>query len=571
MKLSQKIGLYLIAGCIVGATGCSKDFLDTRLDTAPTEENVNEAYNSLLKFANAAYGNFQNYNPFTVLDGNLFAPATDEAVQTSNTGQVYLFNNGSWNQFNNPDDRFSYYYEGINKVHAFFDFLNKIGDYKIFLGTNRDTIGTSAKQDFYNDIANAGWFIAEAHILRAYYYFELIKRYGGVPLITSFQTPGAQGAYTRRSTYEEVVDFIVKEIDDVKNDLQPNWTTSPFATNNGRITVGAALALKARVLLYVASPLNNPSNDRAKWERAAIAANEAVQFAQRTDDAGGKNSLASDYRQYFLGSTTLTSPETILAQRYFPDAAMEKNNYPITTVGGASGVTPSDNLVAAYEYTGTPDPANPYTNRDPRLSYSIVTNGSTWNGRIINQAPGGRDDMAIRNTSKTGYYLKKFLNDGLDLTREVANAHHWPLFRYGALLLEYAEAMNEAYGPDNHNGFGMTARQALNRVRSRPGVNMPAVTASSSIDFRKAVKHERRIELAFEGHRFWDLLRWKDAETVMREPIYGVVIGGVAPAFTYSRKIVQGRVFDAAKMYLYPIPQVEIAIAGNQIEQNPNW
>ncbi len=573
MKLLQNLNKVLIVGSfLLCLTSCGKDFLNTRLDTMPKEDNVDNSYSSLLSLANATYVSFQNYNPFSVLDNNLFAPVTDEAIQTNNTRSVLLFNNGNWNQFSNPDDRYNYYYEGINAVHAFFDFLNKVGDYKQFLALNRDTLGVSEKRDYYRDVDNAGWFIAEAHVLRAYYYFELIKRYGGVPLITTIQQPAdAQGDYPQRASYDEIVDFIVKEIDDYKNALQPNWTTSPFTANNGRITVGAALAIKARVLLYAASPLNNPSNSVTKWQRAAAAANEALIFAQRTDDAGGKNGLAQDYRQYFLGNNTLVSPETILAQRFYPDASMEINNYPITTVGGGSGVTPSDNLVAAYEYKGAPDPGDPYANRDPRLAATIVTNNSTWNGRTINQAPGGTDDMAVRNTSKTGYYLKKFLNDGLDPQRPVGFPHHWPLFRYSGLLLEYAEAMNEAYGPDNNNGYSLTARGAVNIIRNRPGVGMPAIIAAGQSEFRNAVKQERRIELAFEGHRFWDLLRWKDAETVMNQPIYGVAVMGSSPNFTYTRKVVQNRIFDANKMYLYPLPQSEIAISNGKLIQNPNW
>jgi len=155
--------------------------------------------------------------------------------------------------------------------------------------------------------------------------------------------------------------------------------------------------------------------------------------------------------------------------------------------------------VSDYEYTGVPDPANPYANRDPRLGFTIVTNNSTWNARTINEAPGGTDDMKNANTSRTGYYLKKFINDGLNLVQGATVTHNWPVFRYGEVLLEYAEAMNEAYGPDNNNGYALTARQALNMVRARTTVAMPPVVAADQAAFRTAVKHERIIELAHLG------------------------------------------------------------------------
>ena len=104
------------------------------------------------------------------------------------------------------------------------------------------------------------------------------------------------------------------------------------------------------------------------------------------------------------------------------------------------------------------DPANPYANRDPRLEASIVTNGSTWNGRTIDQSAGAMDDMAQPNASRTGYYLKKFLTDNLNLTQGATAQHNWVVFRYAEILLNYAEAMNEAYGPDDNNGYTLTAR-----------------------------------------------------------------------------------------------------------------
>ncbi|WP_199182125.1 RagB/SusD family nutrient uptake outer membrane protein [Siphonobacter sp. BAB-5405] len=454
-------------------------------------------------------------------------------------------------------------YSGIRAANFF---LENSANYRAQLAINRDTISVSGKTNYRNDVLNIGWYRAEARVLRAWYYAELIKRYGGVPLVT--RTLGLQDNINLpRASYDEVVSFIVGDLDRYKDSLQVNWKTSSFTNNDGRVSKGMALALKARTLLYAASPLNNPSGDVARWRAAAAAANEVLVFAA----GAGQYTLDNNYRDYFLRNNTLTSGETIWAIRYPASSDPERRNYPIATAGGASGLTPTQDLVEAYEYKGKPDSLNPYANRDPRLGLSIVTNNSSWNGRTIDQSAGGTDDRRKTNASRTGYYLKKFLADGLNLVQNQTVVHNWPVFRFADVLLMYAEAMNEAYGPDNANGYTLTARQALNRVRSRSGVGMPDVTVTSPADFRAAVRRERRVELAFENHRYWDLLRWKQAATVLNSPVKGIAVSKTGGSFIYTPITVENRVFDASKMYLYPIPQVEINKSNGVLNQNPGW
>jgi hypothetical protein len=146
------------------------------------------------------------------------------------------------------------------------------------------------------------------------------------------------------------------------------------------------------------------------------------------------------------------------------------------------------------------------------------------------------------------------------------------MIRYAETLLSYAEAMNEAFGPDNNNGFTMTARQAINAVRARAGVAMPPVVAADQASFRAAVKRERRVELAFENHRFWDLRRWKDAQVLLNQPIRGIrVTRNAANALVYTPFVVENRVFDGARMYLHPLPQSEINKSSGTLVQNPGW
>lgn len=556
--------LTIIASFLLLATGagCSKDFLDTKIDLSQTQDVLNTNFSSLVSFANAPYVYMRN--EYSMIDGNLFAAASDEAVHTSPGANVRQFNNGSWNAFNNPDNYYTGYYQGIRAANYFLDIS---GDYRKMLAMNRDTVSPTGKLQYKDDTLNIAWYRAEARALRAFNYLELLKRYGGVPLVT--KVLGTEDKTDLpRATSDQIISFIVSEIDAVKDSMQVNWKTSPYTTMDGRLTRGAALSIKGRALLLAASPLHNPANDASKWRAAAAAFNDVIVLAR----GAGAYTLDANYRNYFLQNNTVISNETIWAVRYNASNAIERANYPITTPGGNSGITPSHDLVDAYEYKGAANPANPYLNRDPRQALTIVTNTSTWNGRTIDLAPGARDDMNTLNATRTGYYIRKFLNDNLNLVNNATQVHHWPLIRYAEILLSYAEAMNEAYGPDNDNGYGLSARQAVNTVRARAGVAMPPVVAADPSAMRTAIKRERRVELAFENHRFWDLRRWKDAQTVLNQPILGVKVTlNSTNQVVYTPFIVENRVFDAAKMYQHPIPQSEINKSAGILKQNPGW
>lgn len=538
------------------AQGCG--FLDTSLDVNRTGETIASDRSSVWYFGYACYTPI--INGYSVIDGNLFATASDEAQQTSAACDVIYFNKGIVNASVNPISHlYNNCYEGIRAVNFFLDYVAD-GKGEEMLAMNRNLVNDAV--NYARDLQSLKWFIAEAHILRAYYYAELAKMYGGVPIVEgTMQQTG--GKLITRSSYDEVVEYAVKEIDDWKDQLAYDW--SAFAEREGRITLGAALAIKARLLLYAASPLHNPSGDIEKWIRAAQAANELI------SNENVHYSLAADYADYFNGATSLTSPETIYVVRREANNNMEVKNYPIATQGGKSGVCPTQNLVDAYEYIGDVNPNDPYANRDPRLNASIVYNGSRWNGRVIAQAAGETDDMASANSSRTGYYLKKFLTDELNLTQGQTAQHNWVAFRYAEVLLNYAEAVNEAYGPSTvPSGFSMSAADALKMVRDRASTSLPAVNASSVDSFRAAVKHERQIELAFEDHRYWDLLRWKDAKTVLNTPVYGVKIAKTGELYSYTTVKVADRVFQDRNYYL-PFLRSEVENSNGTLEQNPNY
>jgi len=539
---------------------CQSIIPENKLDFDITDKLASQSYSQLLAQGQAIY----NFIPsgYNCIDGAMMAAATDEADHAIVGSNIEKFQNGSWNAISNPDNVWNSSYRGIRTANLFLQ--NSLGYETIIL---RDTM-TQAKLDEYRmQCANLEWLRNEAHVMIAYNYFELIKRYGGVPLVTQIYKLDNE-VNLERSSYDEIVQYIIAKIDTALPHLQENWATYN-AASFGRINKGMAMALKSRVLLYWASPQNNKQNDVSRWQQAALAAREVIDY--------GKYSLA-EYSTKFTGLSGHQNSEIIFCHMTGENNSPESLNYPVSTPGGQSGTCPSANLVDSYEFAdGTPFSwtkisigEDPYANRDPRLKYSIVVNSSVWNGKVIECYEGGADVTGAQVTT-TGYYLKKFLTDNINLELGQTAIHSWPLFRYGEILLNYAEGMNEAYGPDaDIFGDGKTARWAVNEIRSK--VNMPPVEATSQSSMRERIKHERRIELAFEDHRSWDVRRWGEQEAIatLGAPLRGVHIKKQSDGtFVYEPKTVENRVF-LNKMILYPIPQSEI-LKSDKISQNTGW
>lgn len=548
--------IIVITTCLAFA---SCNVLDTAFDINTTQEQLDGQPSMVLKVGYAPYGYM--VSGFSDFDNNLGSARCDEAVATSRSASVRYFNNGSWNAYNNPDNRYASFYKGIRAANYYLEYSV---EYKKMLAVARDTLSDNGTA-YHLDVINAGYLRAEARVLKAYYYFELLKRYGDVPL---YKSVPADATFLPRTPYAEVVEYAIKEIDDALPSLAPDWKS--YASFDGRFNKGAALALKSRILLYAASPLNtegmSDAERTAAWERAANAASDVI--------ALGQYQLSDSYKNLFVGNTS-SNKEIILSRRSSPSNNLEKANYPIATAGGNSGITPSGNLVDAYEYTGTPDPASPFAKRDPRLAFTIVTNGSTWNSRTIDISENGTDSYRNTNASRTGYYLKKYLTDDLVLTQSQTAMHHWVYFRYAEILLNYAEAANEVWGPDVAGTCGLTAREALNMVRNRPSVALGDIDLSKFVgidertQMRAAVKAERRVELAFEDHRYWDLLRWKDGAS-LAETITGIKASVNGDKIKYEKIDVEPRVFEE-NMYRYPLPHEEVSKAGGVLVQNEGW
>ena len=559
MKMYKYISIFCAAALLAS---CEGFIPETKVDTGTTEDLVANNYANLYEQGMHVY----DYLPegFNRIDDAMLAAACDEADHALAGSNIEKFQLGSFNSLSNPDDIWANSYRGIRRAQQF---LIDSEDYeKIIL---RDTSTSTAKDQYITRCTEIKNLRAENNVMIAYIYFELLKRYGGVPIVSEIHNLEDEPLQLRNS-YDEVVNEIVRRIDGARNDLKTAWQGNDSG-EFGRIDIGAALAIKARALLYAASPAYNVSNDIKKWEDAAAAAKAVIDL--------NRYSLAEDYRNMFIGLEGHQNSECILPYMTGENDGPESANYPITTNGGSSGTCPSANLVDEYEFAdGTPfswselaPGENPYVNRDPRLQQTIVVNGSEWNGRIMDTSESGRDGINVPNATTTGYYLKKFLTDNLDLELGHEAIHSWPLFRYAEVLLNFAEAMNEAYGPDtDFYGTGMTARWAVNLVRARS--SMPPVVATTQAEMREKIRHERRIELAFEEHRFWDVRRWgvETAKAALGTPLKGVRITSASGNLQYETFNVENRTFTDNMIY-YPIPESEILNSNGMIAQNPGW
>lgn len=501
-------------------------------------------------YALAVLSNLYSYLPngFNRIDNVVLGAATDDAISSDNYNNIELLSKSILNSVaNNPDDVWYKSYQAIRNVNLYL--------------ANVDNVPV--------DITTKHYWKAEARFIRAISYFELIKRYGGVPLIGDKLFSQDDKISIARNTYDECVQYIVNEINAIKDSLRPDPLV---ATDLGRISQGANMALKAKVLLYAASPLNNPGNDAVKWQAAADAAKEVIDL--------NKFKLESDFASVF---TTRQSSEVILAFQRAQVKDLETQNAPVgySQPNQSNGyVSPTQELVDAFPMmNGLPiddinsgyDPQNPYDNRDPRLDATVFHNESMWLKRPVETFEGGLDKPnGIQRQTRTGYYMRKFLGNFSTSAAYGNQNHNFVILRYAEILLDYAEASNEL-------GNTTIAYDQLKAIRKRAAIDKGSdglyglKDGMSQDEMRQAIRLERRIEMAFEEQRYWDVRRWKIAEHVFNTTLHGKqIIRNQNSAFTYSVAPVSAVIFTAPKMYLYPIPYAETS--GNKsIVQNPGW
>lgn len=411
--------------------------------------------------------------------------------------------------------------------------------------------------------------LAEARFLRAWFYHYLWMAYGGVPIITEvLDNNVSTDIFYPRETAQKTFEFIDKELDEIKDDLPPRRSGSDL----GRASKGAILTLKGRVELFHASELRNPGKDKKRWEAAAATLKDVI-----------------DLQVYRLQPTILDlwTEATNNNDEVIFDFQMSKQNGgrreglfgPVFVKGVQSSwgnMQPTQELVDDYcMANGLPitDPAsgydknNPYKNREKRFYQSILYDGSMWQGeeiitRVGVGSPNEIDTSSDSDVTNTGYYTRKTIDesvngaDNLQMSNGMAN---YIFFRYADVLLMYAEASLEA-------GDKPTAIEYLDMVRTR-GDNMPSINDTypqgiTENQLREIIRRDRRIELAFEDKRWWDILRWKicDGENgVMNKPIGGMKIEDTNGdgVWEYNYHEVGKRTF-LPRMYYQPIPQYVI-------------
>lgn len=562
--MNTKFFRYVFVSMAVSSafTLCScNDFLDREEDSFIDKTATFDSYNRTKQYLTYAYSLLpEGLNRFS--GDALLGAATDDACFAIESSNIQQFNNGSWNALSNPDNVWDRYFAGIAKCCTLLENSNHIN-----LDISR--LDPAKRVEYENNLKDIRMWRAEAHFLRAYFNFELLKRYGPIPIIKSTLDINKDYSDTPRPTMKEVVEFIANDCDMAADSLE----LTPWRNMNdafGRATKGAALALKSRLLLYAASPLyvdfgdideaNKPS-DATLWKAAADAAKAVIDLNQYE--------LAPAYDDLFKND--FQNKEYIFVRRYPSNSDFEKSNFPVS-YGGKGGTNPSQNLIDDYEMLdGTAfdwsDPvkaAHPFENRDERLLATVLMNGVLFKGKRVATYPGGADATPNPNATKTGYYLRKFLNENVNIqTGGGSDGHVVPLFRLAEIYLNYAEALNE-YDPTNPD-----IAVYLNKIRER--VSLPDVPSGLTQEqMRTLIHHERRVELAFEEHRFWDVRRWKVASSTLGAPVKGVKITqDDAGNFTYSPVQVEQRVFQP-KMYWYPIPQSEV-LKLHHWEQNKGW
>ena len=558
MKL-DRICLFLLA-CLIPAACVDLNYSEE--NTRDEEWTYEYFENGIKNMVFDVYAQVYN-NEFESNSAYFLAGATDEAQYALETGAVNNYVNGGWSAANPYSRTWSKCYTAIADANMFLEKL-----------AQADITSWQYNPDYRNWVQQLELFPYEVRFLRAYFYFELFRSYGDVPLVTTTLTNAEANTITRTPA-DEIVKFIVEEIDEIAPYLPVSYVTE-VNSEVGRATRGAALALKARTLLYAASPLFNPTNDRSRWAAAAEACKVIL------DNAATWGLKLSAYGSLW-GHDAFYNPELIFGLGRGEFNSFEMANYPVGVENGSSGNCPTQTLVDQYEfqeggqtfgerYPGSIDlnAGDPYEGLDPRFALTVVKNGDEWptNGsqkKAIETFNGGFNASPKYGATPTGYYLKKYV-DGACVTtadNQTTRRHTWILFRLGEIYLDYAEAVFNATGSAKDATFGMTANEAINKLRNRPDIQMPEFTEDGEAWVAR-YERERMVELAFENHRFWDVRRWKKGAQYFRT----IQVANISAGLQLTRTTVSRQWDD--KYYFYPIPQSELKKNPN-LTQNAGW
>lgn len=547
--------------------------------------------------------------------------ATDDAV-TNLTNNAYLtMATGTWASDNNPLSQWDNCKHGIQYANLFLSLVDKV----------KWAPSAVSKQQMFIDRMKG-----EAFGLRAVFYYHLLQAHGGyaddgqlygVPLLTVAEDGGSDFNQSR-ATFADCVKQVFADCDsamallpstyeDLKTgeeSLIPAKYVALGANISGyNLVFGqkaknlmsgkAAEAIKAQVALLAASPAFRDQSGVSSAEAATLCAN----VLKRIGGLGGMDVMGNTWyknKTKIDNSSTTEIPEIIWREDRNQGNTQEKDNFPPTLYGNGR-VNPSQNLVDAFPMAnGRPitdaqsgyDPQNPYAKRDPRLTEDIIYHGSTFKSNVISTGvnmPNAKSETndnlnSIETSTRTGYYLKKLLREDVSVspTSTSTQYHIFPRIRYTEIFLAYAEAANDAWGPDaDPTGVGFTAYDVIKAIRERGGLGHVKDETGNDIpdvylDECKAdkekmtqlIRNERRIELCFENKRFWDLRRW---QMPLDEGVKGMKIEKVDPEkedspLKYTIIPVEDRVFNSSYQWYGPIPKEE-TLKWSNLKQNKGW
>ena len=600
-KIAKVAILSLITPMMVTLTSC-----DDLFDPAVENHKNMEQLKDMPSWAVGLLGHAYISNPLGqgANDWTWTEVATDDAVSNDVNNSYRKMTAGTWRADNNPLDRWQYLrasWQYINQCLEIFPKVDWAADqvaselYKMrFMG---DAYGMRALYMYHLLIAHAGW-TADGQLL-------------GIPILT--ESEDINSDFNKpRNTFKECLDQLNADVEkaiellpenygDVTNDAEVPAKYRSLGANAdiysrvfgvhaaNRMSARIAKAVRAQAALLAASPAYSAGSG-VTYEQAAnlmaqvmkdglgsnpIAKLDATGNVWYTDQDGLKNLVAGTNRAEFLWRSNKSE-----------DADLETNQF-IPTENGNGRVNPSQNLVDAFPMAnGLPitdpnsgyDPQNPYANRDPRLDLYIIHNNSTYKGKTIVTAVDGSDNNAMNKfdgkSTRTGYYLKKFLVEDVTYTPSTGKwtngFHIKPWIRYTEIFLDYAEAANEAWGPKGSASNGFSAYDVIKAIRQRAGVGGSDDTylekcAGNKDSMRELIRNERRLELCFEGFRFWDLRRWKVDLNKLNETVKGMEVKNNV----YKVVDVETRNYKDY-MYYGPIPYSE-TLKFDALIQNQGW
>ena len=615
--------IYIILALVV-LTSCNDDFLEPKIDRTYGDEFTWDLPSKAKGVLMNAYANIPGQ--FDSYDGNFLDCATDNAVTNNYGSFIYKLSQNGYVLYGGTIGDWALAYNQFRNIHLFMK--NALGEDQVIYDIS----------DTYLDSLERNRLRGEAYFLRAWWGMYLLQHFGGIdddgnPLGYVILTEDLNEENKERisslprNTFQECVDQIISDCDSAILFLPyAYWVPDNHPLigkdNIGRADQRAAWALKSRVVTYSASPAyqspgivsipdNNPedytiSNNtayNAKWDDAAQVSYNAILAINNGifDYYSGLNATNMVGTALNNEMSRNKDQDEIIFRKYHNNRSLEVRNFPPLFFGNGR-TNPSQNLVDAFpDSDGFPislsvtyDPQNPYAGRDPRLDLFVYHHGQTFgiNGRSLamdidnDRGYKGMDAPGYdyKNT-RTGYYLKKWMSNKNDMLNPILLAndvHMHMLMRKTEIYLNLAEAMNEAYGPTGDpNGWGVTARDIIEDIRTEAGITnstyLDDIATQGEDAFRTLIQNERRIELAFENHRFFDMRRWL---LPLDEPIYGVeltreadstITYNYSDASTDSKLIeVEQRPFNHIRYYYSPLPYEELIKFPN-IKNNKGW